>query len=30
MIYEKIEVKYYIRKDNRKIFFDYKKIAEPG
>nr|DAT39900.1 MAG TPA: hypothetical protein [Caudoviricetes sp.] len=25
MIYEKIEVKYYIRKDNRKIFFDYKK-----
>ena len=30
MIYEKIEVKYYIRKDNRKIFFDYKKIVEPG
>lgn len=30
MIYEKIEVKYYIRKDNRRIFFDYKKIAEPG
>lgn len=30
MIYEKIEVKYYIRKDNKKIFFDYKKIAEPG
>lgn len=30
MIYEKIEVKYYIRKDNGKLFFDYKKIAEPG
>lgn len=30
MIKERIEVKYYIRKDNRKIFFDYKKIAEPG
>lgn len=30
MIYEKIEVKYYIRKDNRKIFFDYKKVAGPG
>lgn len=29
MIYEKIEVKYYIRKDNRKIFFDYKKVAGP-
>ncbi|OQR23775.1 hypothetical protein, partial [Ligilactobacillus salivarius] len=30
MIKEKINVKYYIRKDNQKIFFDYKKIAEPG
>lgn len=30
MINEKITVKYYIRKDNRKLFFDYKKIAEPG
>lgn len=30
MIKERIEVKYYIRKDNRKIFFDYKKVAEPG
>lgn len=30
MINETIKVKYYIRKDNRKIFFDYKKIAEPG
>lgn len=30
MINEKITVKYYIRKDNRKIFFDYKKVAEPG
>lgn len=30
MIYEKITVKYYIRKDNKKIFFDYKKVAGPG
>ena len=30
MIKERIEVRYYIRKDNQKIFFDYKKIAEPG
>lgn len=30
MISETITVKYYIRKDNRKSFFDYKKIAEPG
>lgn len=30
MISETIKVKYYIRKDNRKLFFDYKKIAEPG
>lgn len=30
MINEKIKVKYYIRKDNRKLFFDYRKIAEPG
>lgn len=30
MINEKITVKYYVRKDNGKIFFDYKKIAEPG
>lgn len=30
MINEKITVKYYIRKDNGKLFFDYKKIAEPG
>lgn len=30
MIKEKIQVKYYIRKDNRKIFFDYKKVAGPG
>lgn len=30
MISETITVKYYIRKDNRKLFFDYKKIAEPG
>lgn len=30
MINETIKIKYYIRKDNRKIFFDYKKIAEPG
>lgn len=30
MIKERIEVKYYIRKDNKKIFFDYKKVAGPG
>lgn len=30
MINEKIKVKYYIRKDNGKLFFDYRKIAEPG
>lgn len=30
MINETIKVKYYVRKDNGKIFFDYKKIAEPG
>lgn len=30
MIKEKINVKYYVRKDNGKLFFDYKKIAEPG
>lgn len=28
MINEKIEVKYYIRKDNGDVFFDYKKFAE--
>ena len=30
MINEKITVQYYIRKDNRKIFFDYKKVEGPG
>lgn len=30
MINEKITVKYYVRKDNGKIFFDYKKVAGPG
>lgn len=28
MINEKIKVKYYIRKDNGDVFFDYKKFAE--